>query len=424
MKAIPIFLFFNLWWAFSLYAGDTLTVGQVRALALQTSPLQQKKALAESVAALQLRNIRSNNLPRIQVGAQATWQSEVFGFPIDNPAFNIPEVPKDQYKLSIDASQRLWDGGSDRYQRRQRELERDITAAQTDVDVFQLREMVTDLYFNALLLQENEAILAASLENLQNRLLQTEAAVAGGVALRTNADQIRIQILQTEQQISNARAGQRTIKEVLAVWIGRQNTDFYLQTPASGNAELQTPNFKLNRPEHRLFDLQHSQLQLAQDMLRLKTQPRVELFAQGGFGRPNPFNFFETGFEPFAIFGVRALWTPIDWGNRDRDRQVLALQARSIDAQRQAFDQRLEAVTRKDWADQYKALSHLTRDNAIIALQEDIVRRADAQVQNGVMTTTDYLTQLNLLTQARLTRKTHEIQALQAQEMLNAKTQY
>jgi outer membrane protein TolC len=322
MKAIPIFLFFNLWWAFSLHAGDTLTVGQVRALALQTSPLQQKKALAESVAALQLRNIRSNNLPRIQVGAQATWQSEVFGFPVDNPAFNIPEVPKDQYKLAVDASQRLWDGGSDRYQRRQRELERDITATQTDVDVFQLREIVTDLYFNALLLQENEAVLAASLENLQNRLRQTEAAVAGGVALRTNADQIRIQILQTQQQIANARANQQSLKSILAVWIGRQDTDFQLQTP---NAELPTSNFKLSRPEHRLFDLQYSQLQLAQDMLRLKTQPRVELFAQGGFGRPNPFNFFETGFEPFAIFGVRALWTPIDWGNRDRDRQVLTL---------------------------------------------------------------------------------------------------
>jgi len=432
MKAIPIFLFFNLWWAFYLYAGDTLTVGQVRALAQQTSPLQQKKALAESVAALQLRNIRSNNLPRIQVGAQATWQSEVFGFPIDNPAFNIPEVPKDQYKLSVDASQRLWDGGSDRYQRRQRELDRDIAAAQTDVDVFQLREIVTDLYFNALLLQENEAILTASLENLQNRLRQTEAAVAGGVALRTNADQIRIQILQTQQQIANARANQQSLKSILAVWIGRQDTNFQLQTSnfklqtsnfelQTSNFELQTPNFKLSRPEHRLFDLQHSHLQLAQDMLRLKTQPRVELFAQGGFGRPNPFNFFETGFEPFAIFGVRALWTPIDWGNRGRDRQVLALQALNIDAQRQAFDQRLEAVTRKDRADREKALAQLTQDDAIIALQEDIVRRAEAQVQNGVMTTTDYLAQLNLLTQVRLTRKTHEIQALQAQEMLNAK---
>lgn len=424
MKTITAFFLLNLAWLPLLRAGDTLTVDQVRDLALQTNPLQQKKALAESVAALQLRNIRSNNLPRIQAGAQAGWQSDVFRFPVDNPVFDVPEIPKDQYKFTLDASERLWDGGSDRYLRQQRELERDLALAQTDVDVFQLRETVTDLYFKVLLLQENEAILNASVEYLQNRLRQAEAAVAGGAVLRTSANQIRIQILQTEQQLAAVRADRQSLKTILATWIGRPDTNFELHPQASGsNSELQTLNFKPGRPEYRLFELQQRNLQLAQDKLRLQIQPRVELFAQGGLGRPNPFNFFETGFEPFAIFGLRALWTPVDWGNRGRERQILALQAGAIDAQRQAFDRRLQALTQKDQADQAKAQALLAQDDAIIALQEDIVRRAEAQVQNGVMTTTDYLAQVNLLTQARLTRKTHEIQALQAQEMLNAKIQ-
>lgn len=420
MKAVCTILLACLTWQPLLRAGDTLTVEQVRRLALQTSPLQQKKALAESVAALQLRNIRSNNLPRIQMGAQAGWQSDVFRFPVDNPLFDVPEIPKDQYKLTLDISERLWDGGSDRYLRQQRELERDLALAQTDVDVFPLRETVTDLYFKVLLLQENEGILNASLEYLQNRLRQAEAAVAGGAALRTTADQIRIQILQTEQQLAAARADQQSLKTILATWIDRPNTDFHLRSPQSVIRNLQSA---ILRPEYRLFELQQRNLQLAQDRLRLQIQPRVELFAQGGLGRPNPFNFFETGFEPFAIFGLRALWTPIDWGNRGRERQALALQAGAIDAHRQALDQRLQALTQKDQADQAKAQALLAQDDAIIALQEDIVRRAEAQVQNGVMTTTDYLAQVNLLTQARLTRKTHEIQALQAQEMLYAKIQ-
>lgn len=435
MRTVPIFLFFSLFSAVCLRAGDTLTVEQVRALALQTSPLQQKKALAASAAALQLENIRSNNLPRIQLGAQATWQSDVFGLPIDNPAFQIPQVPKDQYKLSADVSERLWDGGADRYLRRQRELERDLTVAQTDVDVFQLRETVTGLFFNTLLLQENEAILAAALEQLRARLRQAEAAVSGGVSLRTNADQVKIQILQTEQQIASVRADQQTLKSILATWIGRENVDFSLRMtnpsrhspgfpPKTWGQQPAIPNHQspILRPEYQLFDLQKNNLQLGQDMLRLQMQPRVELFAQGGFGRPNPFNFFETGLKPFALVGLRAVWTPIDWGKRNRDRQVLGLQMQSLDAQRQAFDQRLTAITQKDQADQAKAQALLAQDDDMIALQEDIVQRAEAQVQNGVMTTTDYLAQLNLLTQIRLTRKTHEIQALQAQEMLNAKT--
>ncbi len=404
----------------SLHAADTLGVEQVRALALQTSPLQQKKALAESAVALHLQNIRSNNLPRVQVGAQATWQSDVFGLPIDNPLFKIPVVPKDQYKLSADISERLWDGGSDRYLRQQCELDRDLALAQTDVDVFQLRETVTDLYFKVLLLQESEAILAAALDNLNTRLRQADAAVTGGVSLRTNADQVRIQILQTEQQMAAIQSDQKTLKQILAIWIGRDNADFQLKAPDAA-ANLQRPDVRQFRPEYRLFDVQQRSLQVGQDMLRLRFQPRVEVFAQGGLGRPNPFNFFETGFKPFGLVGLRAVWTPIDWGNNSRERQVLALQTQVVDAQRQAFEQRLDAATSRDQDDWTKSRAQLTQDDAIIALQEDIVRRAEAQVQNGVMTTTDYLAQLNLLTQARLTRKTHEIQALQAQEMLYAK---
>jgi len=397
---------------------DTLTVAQCRDLAAQNSPLQQKKLYAESVAALQIRDLQSNNLPRINIGAQASWQSDVFGFPGDSPFFKIPEVPKDQYRLSVDVSQRIWDGGSDRYLRRQRELERDLASVQTDVDVYQLREVVTDLYFKTLLLQESEAILQASKEDLQNRLKQVEASVAGGVALRTSADQVKIQILKTEQQIAATQVDEQALLEILAKWIGRPQVDFVLAAPLWSNAPLQPQA----RPEIRLFTLQQGVYQLQKDRLQLTLQPRIEAFAQGGLGRPNPFNFFETGFEPFVLFGLRASWTPFDWGNRRRDAQVFDLQVKNVEAQRLAFEQRLEVNTIRDfWDLNVKYKEQLDQDDAITTLQADIVRRAETQVQNGVMTDTDYLTQLSLLTQSRLTRKTHELQAAQAREMLIAK---
>lgn len=420
MKFPLLFFSVFLFSGISLRATDTLSVEQIRTMALQNSPLQQQKALAESQAALRQRSIQSNSLPRVQFGAQATWQSDVFGLPIDNPLFKVPEVPKDQYRLNIDISERLYDGGSDKYLRRKHELERDMTIAQADVDVFQVRELVTDLFFKTLLLQENEAILKAVLETLQARLRQTEAAVAGGVALRSQADQVRIQILQTEQQMAALRADQQSLKDVLAIWLGRQDTDFQLHTPLS-NTQGATTNSPAVRPEYQFFDFQKQQLQLGQDMLRLQAQPRVELFAQAGLGRPNPFNFFETGFEPFGLIGLRAVWMPVDWGNRSRERQTLVLQSKMVESRQQAFDQRLEAASAKDRADVTKAQSLLAQDDAIILLQKDILRRAEAQLENGIMTTTDYLSQVNLLTQAQLTRKTHEIQALQAQEMLRAK---
>lgn len=397
---------------------DTLTVQQCRDLAVQNSPLQQKKLYAESISALQIRDLQSNNLPRIQFGAQASWQTDVVKFPGDSPLFAIPEIPKDQYKLSVDVAQRIWDGGSDRYTRRQRVLESELVAAQADVDVFQLREVVTDLYFRALLLQESEAILQSTKTDLQTRLKQAEAAVAEGVALRTTANQVQIQILKTEQQIASTQVDKQAMLEILAKWMDRENTDFQLAAPIWTDEPLQPGQ----RPEYRLFALQQSAWQVQKDRLQLSALPRIEAFAQGGFGQPNPLNFFETGFEPFAVIGVRATWTPIDWGNRKRGAEAFDLQMKSVQVQRDVFQQRLEANTIRDfWDLNVKYKEQLIQDAAIVTLQDDIVRRAEAQVKNGVMTTTDYLIQINLLTQARLTQKTHELQLLNAKEMLTAK---
>lgn len=427
MKTPLISLLLGLFWLPHARATDTLTIEQVRQQAMQHSPWQEKKLLAESIATLQRRNLQSNNLPRISIGAQATWQSDVFGLPLENPAFAIPEVPKDQYKLSVDVSQRLWDGGSDRFARRQRAIERDLTIAQAEVDVFQVREVVTELFFKILLLDESERVLDAAGTDLQNRLRQSQAAVAEGAALRTTADQWQIQLWKNEQQFAGLQADRQALLEILAVWLGRDSVDFVLRSPLDAPPTLyfrfEGRQEAPHRPEYRLLEVQKSSLQLQSEALALRRQPRVEAFVQGGLGRPNPFNFFETGFEPFALLGLRAQWTPLDWGNLGREREVLRLQMQSLDFQRRALDQRLSTPLYRDLGEQAKAEAQLQQDDQIIRLQEDIVRRAEAQVQNGVMTTTDYLAQLNLLTQARLLRVTHDIQLTQALEMYRARTE-
>lgn len=407
------------------YANDTLTVQQCRELAVQNSPLQAKKLYAESISALQINILRSNDLPRIALGAQATWQSDVFGLPIESPFFQIPTVPKDQYKLSADVSQRIWDGGSNRYLRQQRTLESELAAAQVDVEAFALREVVTDLYFKALLLRESKAVLLASIADLQNRQKQTEAAVTEGVALRTSADQVKIQILKSKQQLDGVYMDEQTVRELLAKWVGRPVVPAPIATDSVSLTKYPPNYINLNpnrsRPEYQLFTLQQRSFQLGRNTLALRNQPRIEAFAQGGIGRPNPFNFFETGFQPFVLLGLRASWTPFDWGNRRRDAQVFDLQMKNVEAQQQSFEQRMDATTLKDAADILKWRDAVGRDDVIIRLQEDIIRRADAQVKNGVMTMTDYLTQLDLLTQARLLRAIHAVQAAQAWEMLVAR---
>ena len=394
-------------------AQDTLTVEQCRELAVTASPLQAQKQHAATIASLQTASLRSAQLPRINVGGQATLQSAAFGLPIESPLFQVPAVPRDQYRVQVDLAQRVWDGHSDRVRRTQYAIEEKVLSLQTEVEVFSLRETVTDLFFRILLLQETALILENSLTTLKNKQEQVAAAVTEGVLLQSQADQVQIQVLQLTQQLNGLRADEQTLKGLLALWVGKSDRRLILKLPT----EMSVSGIDA-RPEWALFEVKKQQLEVAKEAIDLRRQPRVEAFAQGGWGNPNPLNFFDQGL--FGLIGIRAQWTPFDWGTRARDVQVIGVQQQQLDAQQQAFALRMQAQALKDSREMVKSQAMLSEDQQVIALQERVVQRADEQVKNGVMTMTDYLSQVHLLTQAQLTFKTHQLQVLYARELQRA----
>jgi outer membrane protein TolC len=126
--------------------------------------------------------------------------------------------------------------------------------------------------------------------------------VTEGAALRTTADQVKVQILKTQQQIAGLEADRQSALELLGKWMRTDVSKAALNADLSPRANLPEGDISV-RPEMRLFSVQLQQLSAGKDALSLKKQPKVELFAQGGFGRPNPFNFFETSLNPFGTAG-------------------------------------------------------------------------------------------------------------------------
>jgi outer membrane protein TolC len=61
-------------------------------------------------------------------------------------------------------------------------------------------------------------------------------------------------------------------------------------------------------------------------------------------------------------------------------------------------------------ADTEKIQNLLPKDREIIALYEEIIKEMDLQLENGVITSTDYVNQLNEQLQAKLQLKLHEVQ--------------
>ena len=63
-------------------------------------------------------------------------------------------LKKDQYKVGIDVQQTLYDGGVISSQKRIARQEGKLQEAQDDVNQYQLRQRVNEMYFSLLLLNE------------------------------------------------------------------------------------------------------------------------------------------------------------------------------------------------------------------------------------------------------------------------------
>ena len=108
------------------------------------------------------------------------------------------------------------------------------------------------------------------------------------------------------------------------------------------------------------------------------------------------------------------MWALSNYYTRRQDRETLRLNQEGVGVQQVAFEQaqQVEAAGRQTAADRYRTL--LETDGELIGLREKIRATAAVQLANGLIGFSDYFTEANHLTQARLNEQLHRVQLLQA----------
>lgn len=397
--------------------GDTLELATCQAQARAHHPLRQQQLLLETRQQLKDQSLAANFLPGLQLKGQATYLSDVITFPsLEVPGGGgvvFPEIPRAQYQLSLQLQQQLYDGGMTRTQRSMNELEHQLRGQQTEVQLFPVRQAVSQLYFGLLLATANEQVLDATRQELTQRLSVLNAQVAHGVLLANPLDALKKERLRVAQRLEQLRADKSAMWKMLSLWTGEAYAETAVlawpqveEVPASVRPE--------QRPEQKAFDLQQQQLELGKQRIRAQRLPQLSAFASGGIGQPNPLNFLETNTQPFYQLGVQLQWRPWHWGNHQRERQVLAVEQRMLQQQAEGFENKV-AIEQQQDLEQVRSLERqLAQDEEIIRLQTQIQARVASQLEHGTATSTDYLSELHQLQQARLNRELHRLQRLQA----------
>ena len=124
---------------------------------------------------------------------------------------------------------------------------------------------------------------------------------------------------------------------------------------------------------------------------------------------------FATSLQEYYIAGIRASWNFWNWKTDRRDRHVLKLQQDLISSQEASFVKSLRVAAKRHLNEISKTEALIKIDYDIIALRGQVTRQMASQLDHGVVTSSEYLTELNAEHQARLTLEWHKLQLVRAQ---------
>ncbi len=386
---------------------DTISLQSCYELAKANYPLAKQAELNNRNNQLKLKNLNKNYLPQMNINAQASYQSDVTEMIVDVPFITFPTMNKDMYKATLDVNQVIFDGNTTLYQKYVEKASLKTDQQSLEVELNKIKERINQIYFNIILMQENEKLLNVVLAELNSKLKKVEASVKNETALQSNADILKAEIFNTEQKVIEASENKKAAIKML---------ELYISKTVSESSVFILPDFSVNtislentRPEMTLFDLQKSKFDASKKLSNSKLIPRLYAFGQAGIGRPG-YNMLLNEFKPFYMIGAKLTWNFWNWNQSANEKKIYDIQKSIVDAQKETFDKNVRISAQKDISDIQKYQSLIAKDNEIINIRKNIVKSFSSQLENGVITSTEYITELNNETQAKLNLELHKVQ--------------
>ncbi len=395
----------------NLQAQDTLDLQFCRQRTINTYPLNKDFENNLKINELKIKNIKTIYYPVLNLTGQIIHVSDVPHYVSDNPMLQVPVIDNNQYKIMLEARQVLYDGGLTKKQKAVEKSTLELQNKSTEVKLYALNDQINDVYFLILLFQEQKNLLEITRKTLNEQLKIVQSGVRNGVLLPGDADVLMAEILKTEQNISELESGRNNGLEILAN---------LMDTVFDANINLRLPeiqpipeNTEINRPEYNLFKAQQTNLQEVASLNQVKRFPYLAAFGTFGYGYPG-LNMLQDEADIIYTFGINLSWTIWDWNKTKREKQIFSVQQDMINTQRRVFDKNLQTAITKEKNEIAKLDDLLKKDEKIIEVRKRISKSKASQLKNGVITSSDYIRELNNETMAKVSRSLHEIQRLKA----------
>jgi len=418
-KTLLIFIMTVVLRATAVAQEQTITLEQCQAAAMKMHPLSEQNEIYAQSSELQRKNIDNGKLPQLNMNGQATYQNEVIQLLYSIPGAPAPVIPKAQYKLSLDANQLIYGGGAINAQDVVEDFNRKINQMNNDAELYKTKERINQLYFSILLSEMNAQVIKNTTSDLDAHLARVKVSVREGVMLPSAAEVLQVEILKAGQRMIEVKSQKLSLLNTMKVLTGiemNENTTF-----SEPVFDVDLSVYTNNRPEYGVFGLMQQKLEATKKLSIAKDLPKLYGFGTAGYGNPG-YNIFKEGAAFFGTVGAKLTWNFYNWNQTGREKQIIDLNTRMIENQKNAYDLANKAQVQQYLADVTKADEQLKSDEEIIRLRKSITQSAASQLENGTLTATEFVTEQLAEEQARLTRNLHHIQLLQSKALYKAAT--
>lgn len=385
------------------YLLGQLTLEQCHEKARNNYPLIKQYELIEQSKEYTISNANKSFLPQLSL--------TVIGGIIDGlPTFdNGSESSSSDLHLisTVQLNQTIWDGGATKANKQIIEANSEMARATLEVSLFGLEDRVNNLFFGVSLIDEQIQQLEILKDNLERNLNRVELAVENGSAFRSDIDEVKVEVLNADQQVSELEYNRTAYFNMLAALIGE---------PIGRGQELIPPqsetlytNLVLNRPELRVFQNQEHLYQVHLKMKKSALYPKVGLTGLGTFITPGV-GFGNTEVERLMVGGLSLSWKIGGLYTNASEISLTEINIQKVNIQRETFvfNANLELIRILEETNKYRVM--IARDEEILRLKNRITRSYQVKYHNGISTMSELLDKTNEENMAKQNLITHEIQ--------------
>lgn len=388
--------------AFYSNAQQSLTLTDCYALANKNYPIAKQIGLLQQKSDYEVDASQTGKLPKIDLVAQGSYQNQVTTIP--NPV--LEPLNKDQYRANFDVNQLIYNGGLIDANTKLKEAQTKTQQQQVEVNLYQLKPRINQLYFSILFLQERKQLLISKQEQLISKIKEVKSGIQYGAILPASEKVLEAENLKIKQQLSEIQFDKKRLFENLSsLTFTTIPETSVLQKPTIITEET-TAN---NRPELKYFDFQNQQIEASKTVIAKNNLPKINAFGIAGYGNPG-LNMVDNSFQPILMVGLRANWNVFDWNKSKAEKDALTVSSNIVATEKETFLLNNSLQLQEMENEIKKAEEIIKTDSEIIGLREYVEKSANAQLKNGVITTSDYLVEFTNLFEAKTNQKMHEVQ--------------